>query len=230
MYARHRFPTQIISYAIWLYYTFPLSYRDVQKLLMYRRIDVSHEAIRAWCQKFGQHYANEICRRRPRLRDKWHLDEMVVTIDGEQFYLWRAVDAEGSVLDILMQQHRDKEAAKKFFRKLLKKQGFAPRVIVTDKLKSYSAAKRELLPNTQHRQHKGLNNCAENSHQPTRVRERRMRRFKSPGHAQRFLSAFGLIREHFHLKQHLLTATEYRQQMRQRFKTWCELTGTQIAA
>ena len=156
MYARHRFPTQIISYAIWLYYTFPLSYRDVQKLLMYRGIDISHEAIRAWCQKFGQHYANEICRRRSRLRDKWHLDEMVVTINGEQFYLWRAVEAEGSVLDILMQRHRDKEAAKKFFRKLLKKQGFAPRVIVTDKLKSYGAAKRELLPNTQHRQHKGL--------------------------------------------------------------------------
>lgn len=144
--------------------------------------------------------------------------------------IWRAVDTDGNVLDILIQRHRDKAAAKKFFRKLLKKQGFAPRVIVTDKLKSYGAAKRELLPHVEHRQHKGLNNRAENSHQPTRMRERRMRRFKSPGHAQRFLSAFGLIREHFHPNQHVLTATEYRQQMRQRFKSWCELTGTPIAA
>ncbi len=140
------------------------------------------------------------------------------------------MDADGNVLDILMQRHRDKAAAKKFFRKLLKKQGFAPRVMVTDKLKSYAAAKREMLPNSQHRQHKGLNNRAEKSHQPTRVRERRMGRFKSPGGAHSFLSAFGLIREHFHPKQHRLPATEYRQEMRQRFETWGELTGTQIAA
>ncbi|WP_250126204.1 IS6 family transposase [Chroococcidiopsis sp. CCMEE 29] len=230
MYARHRFPTEIISYAVWLYFTFPLSYRDVQKVLLYRGIDVSHEAIRAWCQKFGQQYANEIRRRRPRVGDKWHLDEMVVTINGEHYYLGRAVDQDGNVLDILMQRHRDKAAAKKFFRKLLKKQGFAPRVIVTDKLKSYGAAKRELLPHIEHRQHKGLNNRAENSHQPTRMRERRMRRFKSPGHAQRFCSSYELIRQHFHPKQHLLPATEYRQQMRQRFESWHELTGTQAAA
>lgn len=150
-------------------------YRNVQKLLLYRGIDVSHEAIRAWCNKFGQQYAREIRRRRPRVNDKWHLDEVVVTINGEKYYLWRAVDAEGNVLDVLLQRHRDKAAAKKFFRKLLKKQGFAPRVLVTDKLKSYGAAKRELLPDVEHRQHKGLNNPCENSHQPTRMRERRMR-------------------------------------------------------
>ena len=164
MYARHRFPSEIISYAVWLYLTFPLSYRDVQKLLLYRGVEVSYEAIRAWCQKFGQQFASEIRRRRPRPSAKWHLDEMVITINGEHFYLWRTVDEDGNVLDILMQKHRDKAAALKFFRKLLKKQGFAPRVIVTDKLKSYGAAKREMLPNTEHRQHKGLNNRAENSH------------------------------------------------------------------
>ncbi len=223
MYARHRFPTEIISYAVWLYFAFPLSYRDVQKLLLYRGIDVSHEAIRAWCQKFGQQYANQI--RRPRPADKWHLDEVKLKINGKKSYLWRAVDADGNVLDILMQRHRDKAAAKKFFRKLLKKQGFAPRVMVTDKLKSYGAAKREMLPHVEHRQHKGLNNRAENSHQATRTRERRMRRFKSPGHAQRFLSSFELIRQHFHPKQHLLPAHEYRQVMRQRLSSWRELTA-----
>jgi putative transposase len=230
MYARHRFPTEIISYAVWLYFAFPLSYRDVQKLLLYRGIDVSHEAIRAWCQKFGQQYANQIRRRRPRPADKWHLDEVELKINGKKSYLWRAVDADGNVLDILMQRHRDKAAAKKFFRKLLKKQGFAPRVMVTDKLKSYGAAKREMLPHVEHRQHKGLNNRAENSHQATRTRERRMQRFKSPGQAQRFLSSFELIRQHFHPKQHLLPAHEYRQVMRQRLSSWRELTGTQIAA
>jgi len=230
MYARHRFPAEIISYAVWLYFAFPLSYRDVQKLLLERGIEVSYEAIRSWGNKFGQEYANEIRRRRPCMGDKWHLDEVVITINGEQYYLWRAVDSEGNVLDILMQKRRDKAAALKFFRKLLKKQGFVPRVMVTDKLKSYSAMKRELLPSVDHRQHKGLNNRAENSHQPTRGREKRRRRFKSPGHAQRFLSSFELIRQHFHPKQHRLPANQYRLVMHQRFLCWRELTGTPIAA
>jgi putative transposase len=230
MYYRHRVPTEIISYAVWLDFTLPLSYRDVQKLLLYRGIEVSHEAIRAWCQKFGQQFANKIRCRRPQPGAKWYLDEMVILINGEHFYLWRAVDEDANVLDILMQRRPDKAAAKKFFRKLLKKQGFVPRVIVTDKLKSYGAAKRDLLSSVEHRQHKGLNNPAENSHQPTRVRERRMRRFKSPGHAQRFCSSFELIRQHFHPKQHRLSATEYRQVMHQRFLCWRELTGIKIAA
>jgi putative transposase len=180
--------------------------------------------------KFGQQYANQLRCKRPYIADKWHLDEVVVTLKGQQYYLWRAVDAEGNVLDVLLQRHRDPHAAKRFFRRLLKKQGFVPRVIVTDKLKSYEAAKKQVMKNVEHRQHKGLNNLCENSHQPTRVRERRMRRFKSPGQAQRFLSAFGPIRDHFHPKQHQLTAQGYREQLRQRFQDWQEVAGLVSAA
>ena len=186
-------------------------------MMLYRGIEVTYESIREWCQKFGQQYANQVRRRRPYIEDKCHLDEVVVTIKKQQYYLWRAVDAKGNVLDVLLQRHRDTKAAERFFRKLLKKQGFVPRVIVTDKLKSYAAAKKQVLKGVEHRQHKGLNNLGENSHQPTRVRERRMRKFKSPGQAQRFLSAFGPIRDHFHPKQHQLSAHRYRQLLRQRF-------------
>ncbi len=206
MYSRHRFPSEIISHCVWLYYTFPLSYRDIEKMMLYRGIEVTYETIREWCQKFGQQYANQLRRKRPYVTDKWHLDEMVVTIKKQQYYLWRAVDSEGTILDVLLQRHRDTKAATRFFRKLLKQQGFTPRVIVTDKLKSYEAAKKQVMKRVEHRQHQGLNNRAENSHQPTRVRERRMRRFKSVGQAQRFLSAFEPIRGHFHPKQHELSA------------------------
>jgi putative transposase len=230
MYSRHRFPGEIISYCVWLYYTFPLSYRDIEKMMLYRGIEVTYETIREWCQKFGQQYANQLRCKRPYIADKWHLDEVVVTIKRQQYYLWRAVDAEGNVLEVLLQRHRDTNAAKRFFRKLLKKQGFVPRVIVTDKLKSYEAAKKRVMPSVEHRQHKGLNNQAENSHQPTRMRERRMRKFKSPGQAQRFLSAFGPIRDHFHPKQHQLTAQGYREQMRQRIQDWQEIVGLKPAA
>jgi putative transposase len=230
MYSRHRFPTEIISYCVWLYYTFPLSYRDIEKMMLYRGIEVSYESIREWCHKFGQQYAKQVRRKRPYLTDKWHLDEVVITIKGQQYYLWRTVDSEGKVLDVLMQQHRDTKVAKRFFRELLKQQGFVPRVIVTDKLKSYEAAKNQMLKSVEHRQHKGLNNRAENSHQPTRTRERRMRRFKSPGQAQRFLAAFRPIRDHFHPKQHQLTAHHYREQMRQRIEDWQEIVGLKSAA
>ena len=198
--------------------------------MLYRGIEVTYESIREWCQKFGQQYANQVRRKRPYIADKWHLDEVVVTIKGKQYYLWRAVDADGNVLDILVQRHRDTKAAKRFFRKLLKQQDFTPRVIVTDKLKSYEAAKKQVLKNVEHPQHKGLNNRAENSHQPTRTRERRMRRFKSPGQAQRFLSAFGPMRDHFHPKQHQLTAQRYRQQLRQRFQDWREVACLKTVA
>ena len=154
----------------------------------------------------------------------------MVTIKKQQYYLWRAVDADGNVLDVLLQRHRDTKAAERFFRKLLKKQGFVPRVIITDKLKSYEAAKKQVMKNVEHRAHKGLNNRAENSHQPTRVRERRMRKFKSPGQAQRFLAAFGSIRDHFHPKQNQLTAQRYRKQMRQRLEDWREVAGLNSAA
>jgi len=158
------------------------------------------------------------------------MDEVFLTITGEHHYLWRAVDQEGNVLDILVQRRRDKQAAKKFFRKLLKGLTYIPRVIVTDKLKSYAAAKHEILPGVEHRQHRYLNNRAENSHQSTRQRERRMQRFKSPGHAQRFLSAYGPIASHFRLRRHLLPARDYRQAMTQRFHTWQAITGIALAA
>jgi putative transposase len=166
----------------------------------------------------------------PRPGDKWHLDEVFLTIHGQRHYLWRAVDQDGHILDILVQRRRNKKAAKRFFRKLLKGLTYVPRVVITDKLKSYGAALREILPSVEHRQHRYLNNRAENSHQPTRQRERRMGRFKSPGHAQRFLAAYGPIAQHFRPRRHLLPAPIYRQVMRQRFRTWQEITSTAMAA
>jgi putative transposase len=229
-YKNRRFPVEIISHGVWLYYRFCLRYRDVEELLFTRGIVVTYEAIRKWCRKFGQQYANQLRHRRPKPGDKWHLDEVFLTIQGQRHYLWRAGDQDGNVLDILVQGRRDKVAAKKFFRKLLKGCQYVPRVIVTDKLKSYSAAKREMLPGVGHRQHRYLNNRAENSHQPTRQRERRMQRFKSPGHAQRFLAAYGPIAQHFRPRRHLLPAPVYRQEMRRRFHTWQELTSVPTAA
>jgi putative transposase len=156
LYKRHRLPAEIISHSVWLYYRFSLSYRDVEELMAERGVTMSHEAVRYWCRKFGQTYANRLRRRRPRPGDKWHLDEVFLTIKKERHYLWRAVDQDGHVLDILMQRRRDKHAAKKFFRKLLKGLTYVPRVISTDQLASYSAAKREILPSVEHRQHRYL--------------------------------------------------------------------------
>jgi putative transposase len=215
----------IISHTVWLYFRFSLSFRDVEELLAQRGIVVTYETVRQWCLKFGQTYANELRRRRPRCGDKWHLDEVFLTIRGERHYLWRAVDQDGNVLDILVQSRRNKKAAKRFFRKLLKGLQYVPRVIITDKLKSYAAAKREILPGVEHRQHKGLNNRAENSHQPTRLREKKMRRFKSAKQAQRFLSAFGPITGHFQPRRHRLRAGEYRAILQNRFQQWDEVTG-----
>jgi putative transposase len=192
--------------------------------------EMQDEAIRKWCRKFGQSYANQLRRRHPRPGDKWHLDEVFLTINGARYYLWRAVDQDGHVLDILVQRRRDKKAAKTFFRKLLKGCQYVPRVIITDKLKSYEAAKREILPSVEHRQHRYLNNRAENSPQPTRQRERRMQGCKSPGHAQRFLSAYGPIAQHFRPRRHRSSATEYRQEMRQRFDSWRDITNLPTAA
>src|SRR6185312_12481146 len=229
-YKNHRFPAEIISQAVWLYFRFCLSYRDVEELLFERGVIVTYEAIRQWCRKFGQEYANQLRRRRPRPGDKWHLDEVFLTINGARHYLWRAVDQEGNVLDILVQSRRNKQAAKKFFRKLLKGLTYVPRVVITDKLKSYGAAKREILPGVEHRQSRYLNNRCENSHRPTRQREHRMQGFKSAGHAQRFLSAYGPIAQPFRPRRHLLSAPEYRKEMRQRFASWAAITGTKQAA
>jgi putative transposase len=229
-YKRHRFPAEIIGHCVWLYFRFCLSYRDVEELMAERGIILTYEAVRYWCRKFGQAYASQLRRRHPRPGDKWHLDEVFLTIHGQRHYLWRAVDQDGHILDILVQRQRNKKAAKRFFRKLLKGLTYVPRVVITDKLKSYGAALREILPSVEHRQHRYLNNRAENSHQPTRQRERRMGRFKSPGHAQRFLAAYGPIAQHFRPRRHLLPAPIYRQVMRQRFRTWQEITSTTMAA
>jgi putative transposase len=216
-YKRHRYPVEIIGYAVWLYFRFSLSYRDVEELLAERGVVVTYETTRQWCLKFGQQYANELRRRRPKPGDTWHLDEVFIRINGRTYYLWRAVDQYGAVLDILVQSRRNKAAAKNFFRKLLKGYAYVPRVLVTDKLARYGAAQREVLPSVEHRRHKRLNNRAENSHQPTRQRERTMRCFKSAGQAQRFLSAFGPIREHVHPGRHRLKAAVYRQERMHRF-------------
>jgi len=229
-YKRHRFPPEIISHAVWLYFRFALSYRDVEELLAERGVIVTYEAVRQWCRKFGQGYANTLRRRRARPGDKWHLDEVFVAINGVTHYLWRAIDQDGNVLDILVQSRRNKAAAKRFFRKLLKGLAYVPRVLITDKLASYDAARREVLPSVEHRRHKGLNNRAENSHQPTRERERRMRRFKSPGHAQRFLAAYGPIASHFRPCRHRLTADAYRETRAERFATWRAVTGMSAMA
>ena len=202
----------------------------MEELLAERGIVLTYETIRQWCRKFGQTYANELRRRRSRPGDKWHIDKVFITMNGAQHYLWWAVDQDGTVLDILVQPRRDKRAAVRFLRKLLKRLTYAPRVLITNKLASYGAAKRKVLPSVEHRQHKRLNNRAENSHQPTRERERRMRRFKSPGHAQRFLAAYGPIVGHFRPRRHRLTAASYRQTRAERFATWCAVTGTPALA
>src|SRR5918911_1542400 len=224
-YAGHRFPAEIISHAVWLYFRFPLSLRHVDEILAARGITVSHETVRQWGLKFGQAFANQIRRRLPQAGDKWHLDEVVVKISGVKHWLWRAVDQDGTVLDILVQRRRDKQAAKRLLRKLLKQQGRAPRVMITDKLASYGAAKGEVMPSVEHRRHKGLNNRAENSHQPTRRRERQMKRFKSPGQAQRFLSAHDGINNLFPLRRDHITASQYRAARTQAFQTWAAVTG-----
>ena len=223
LYHRHRFPAEIIGHCVWLYFRFSLSFRDVEEMLAMRGVVLTYETVREWCLKFGQTYANNLRRRSPRPGDRWHLDEVFLKINGPVHYLWRAVDQDGDVLDILVQSRRDKKAAKKFFRKLLKGLRYVPSIIITDKLKSYSAAKAAAMPSVEHLQQKYQNNRAENSHQPTRLRERVMRRFKSAGQAQRFLSAFGVLNSHFRPGRHLCSAGVYREMMKRRLAVWKEV-------
>ena len=225
----HRYPVEIISHCVWLYFRFPLSFRELEELMLERGVVVSYETIRRGCAKFGQAYANRLRRRRPQPGDTWHLDEVFIKINGTQHYLWRAVLQHGNVLDVLVQSRRNAVAAKKFFRRLLKGLGYVPRVIITDKLSSYQVARRERLGSVEHRRSKYLNNRAENSHQPTRQRERAMKRYTSPGHAQRFLSAFSGISPHFRPRRHLLTAIEWRTEMAERFAVWRKITATGAA-
>src|SRR6185312_7149644 len=200
-YTGYRFPPEIISHSVWLSFRFPLSLRMVDEILAARGITVSHETVRQWARKFGQGFANQIRRRLPRPGDKWHLDEVCLMIRGTKHWLWRAIDQDGVVLDVLVQSRHDKKAAKRLLRKLLKRQTRVPRAMITDKLASYGAAKGEVMPSVEHRRHTGLNNRAENSHQPTRRRERQMKRFKSAGQAQRFLSAHDQINNLFYLRR-----------------------------
>lgn len=192
-YARHRFPPEVIQYAVWLYLRFTLSYRDIEDLLAERGLDVSYETVRRWFGKFGLAYARRLRRGRGRPTSRWHLDEMVVRIAGRHMYLWRAVDDEGEVLDLLIQRRLDKNAAMRLMRKLLRTLGFASDLLVTDKLPSYGAAFRDLGLAARHEQGLRKNNRAENSHQPVRRRERKMQRFKSAASAQRFLSAHAAV-------------------------------------
>jgi putative transposase len=231
-YRGFRFPAELISHAVWLYhcFCFSLSLREVETILAQRGVVVSYESIRAWGRRFGRAFANALKRRRPRPGDKWHLDEVFIRIRGKVHYLWRAVDQHGAVLDILVQSRRHAKTAKCFFKKLLKGLQYVPRVIVTDKLKSYGAAKREVLPGVEHRQSRYLNNQAEVSHQPTRRRERQMQRFKSPRHAQQFLSRHAPIHNLFQLRRHRISAADHRAARERAFQTWREVTGTALAA
>ncbi|EJJ26190.1 transposase [Rhizobium sp. CF142] len=196
-YKNHRFPPQIIAHAVWLYFRFPLSLRLVEEMLLERGIVVSYETIRRWGCKFGPAYVKRLRRKKPSRKDTWHLDEVVISIGGRKHWLWRAVDQDGYVLDEIVQTRRDTKAAKRLLVRLLKKQGLTPKRIITDKLRSYGAAKRDVMPMVEHRSHKGLNNRAENSHLPLRKRERVMRCFRSAGGLQRFISVFSAVRNHF---------------------------------
>jgi len=209
-----------------LYIRFPLSYRSVEGLLFERGVIVSYETIRAWCLKLGPLIAAELKRRRSQPKGQWHLDEMYIKMNGKTYYLWRAVDADGMVLDILVQERRNQAAAEAFLRRIVEGYPEAPRVTVTDKLASYGPAIKKVLPRTEHRRHNGLNNRAENSHQPMRQRERAMRKFKLPAQAQRVLEPFGPIWEHFCPGRHRLSAGQYRAVLRCHFATWREVTGT----
>ena len=221
-YARHRFPPEVIRHAVWLYLRFTLGFRDVEELLAERGIETSYESIRRWVAKFGTMFARNLRRLRPRLSSTWHIDEMAIRIGGKRMWLWRAVDSEGEVLDILVQSKRDTKAALRLMRKLLKKQGTAPAVLVSDKLGSYGAARRELVLSCRHEQGLRKNNRAENSHQPVRRRERKQQRFKSAGSAQRFLSAHAAVHNTFNLDRHLIcrrTLRHFRADAAEQWKT-----------
>ena len=220
LYKRHRFPTEIIQYAVWLYHRFNLSHRDIEDLLAERGIEVSYESIRLWCNKFGAKYVKRLKRWHQGFGDTFYIDEVFVKIQGRQQYLWRAVDQDGEVVDVFLQARRDGKAAKRFFKRLLKNHTGELRKIVTDKLRSYGVAHRELIPDTIHDTTQYANNRAEVSHQPTRVRERAMRRFKSTLQAQRFLSIHAMVYNLFNLGRHLISAEHYRLLRQRAFMSW----------
>jgi len=220
LYKHHRFPPEIIQHAVWLYYRFNLSGRDIEDLLAKRGIAVSYESIRLWCIKFGSEYAKRLRRRHQGYGDTFFIDEVFVKIQGKQHYLWRAVDQDGEVVDVFLQARRDGRTATRFFKRLLKAHGGEPRKIVTDKLRSYGVAHRDLIPDTIHDTSQYANNRAELSHQPIRVRERGMRRFKSTHQAQRFLGAHAAVYNLFNLGRNLVSAKHYRLLRQRAFASW----------
>ena len=219
-YNRHRFPPDIISRAVWLYYRFNLSHRDIEDLLVERGITVSREAIRLWSIKFGVIYSRRLKRKHRGYGDTFYIDEVFIKINGKQYYLWRAVDQDGEVVDVYLQAKRDGAAAKRFFKRLLRSHGGEPRKIVTDKLRSYGVAHRELIPDTIHSTQQYENNRAEQSHEVTRVRERGMRRFKSVRQAQRFVTAHAAVSNLFNLGRHFVRAEHYRDLRMSAFGQW----------
>ena len=220
LYKRHRFPPEIIQYVVWLYHRFNLSSRDIEDLLAERGIGISYESIRLWCIKFGPKYARRLRRHHQGYGDTFFIDEVFVKIQGKQHYLWHAVDQDGEVVDVFLQCRRDGKAAKRFFKRLLRASDSEPRRVVTDKLRSYRVAHRDLIPDTIHDISQYANNRAELSHQPTRVRERGMRRFKSMNQAQRFLSTHAAGYNLFNLGRHLVSAKHYRVLRQRAFASW----------
>ena len=223
-YARHQFPPDIIRHAVWLYLRFTLSYRDVEELLAERGLEVSYETVRRWVLKFGPAYARNLRPIRPRPSSQWHLDEMAFVIGGKRLWLWRAVDSEGEILDMLVQPRRDRASALRLMRKLLRKQGYAPDVLVTDRLASYSCARRQLGLRARHELGLRKNNRAENSHQVVRRRERKMQRFKSAGSAQRFLSVQSAVHNTFALQRHLISRRTLRLFRAEAAEQWARAT------
>ena len=223
-YRGYRFPPEISSHAVWVYHRFGLSVRDIEDLLAERGVTVTYEVIRQWCRTFGLDYARRLRRRRGRMGDTWYLDEVFIKFQGRPQYLRRAVDEDGDTIDILAQSRRNRRAALLFFLKLLKGQGCVPRRLITDKLRSYPAACRTVMPSVGHCTDQYANNRAEVSHQPTRQRERQMRRFKSAAHAQRFLSVYGVVQNLFRVGRHLLRAVHYRLMRTRSFGIWDEVT------
>jgi len=222
-YQRYRFPSEIISHAVWLYHRFCLSFREVEELLSELGITVTYETVPQWCQKFWPDYVRKLKKRPGRLGDTWHLDEVFVSIQGQQQYLWRTVDQDGDVIDILIQRHRNRNAAERFFRHLLKGQGAEPRWLITDKLKSFDAAHRTIMPTVKHINKTYANDRAEVSHQPTRQPEYHMRGFSSSSQAQQFLTLHGLTQNLFHLGRHLMQAVNYRLLRNRAFQIWKEV-------
>ena len=224
-YARHQFPPAVIQHAVWLYLRFSLSFRDIEDVLAERGLDISYETVRRWVNKFGPMFARKLRQRRPRASSQWHLDEMAVLIRGQQFWLWRAVDSEGEVLDVLIQRRRNTAAALKLMRKLLKKHGYGPNLIVTDKLRSYGAAFEQIGLTARHDQGLRKNNRAENSHQPSRRREHKMQRFKTAGSAQRFLSAHAATYNTFNVQRHLVSRPTFRTFRASAMEAWQAATA-----